>query len=225
MSLLDDVVAFRDLPAGCTRWGIRTVESGYGFAWPDSGWVDAPGPVIEENASARPSQRGDGLCAANTWAGLATVDVPPIDLLLVAYGDDDLLSDADDTHSVRLRRAFVSERVDGLELLFRYGRFADLERANLAGLDLRGVCLIGANLRGARLMRTQLTGASLYGADLTAAQLGNADLSGTDLRHASLRGANLHGTMIDSGTLLYGTDLNSANVQAGVLANARYTID
>jgi len=76
---------------------------------------------------------------------------------------------------------------------------ADLRRANLNDLDLRGVDLTAANLSGASFLNTNLRGAGLesarlvgtvfLGADLTEADLANADLSGALLYHADLRGA------------------------------------
>lgn len=197
--------------------------AGYGYVWPESGWAVAPGPILDHD-SPRPLEPGDGLCAARSWAGLATVEIPPVDLILVAFGDDDLLSVDSDPHSVRLRRAYVVERVNGIELLQRHGRFADLENAGLDNLDLANICLIGANLRSARLRSANLAGASLYGADLTGAQLAGADLTGADLRYASLRGANLHGAKLH-GAMMYGCDINGTNSQVGTLANARYTLD
>ena len=60
------------------------------------------------------------------------------------------------------------------------------ERANLRGVDLRGVDLREANLRGANLRIADLREANLRRVDLR-----EANLRGVDLRGANLRGANL----------------------------------
>lgn len=69
---------------------------------------------------------------------------------------------------------------------------ADLQGANLSGLDLTEVNLSGANLRLALLINTILTRANLNSANLSETIAFKADLRDTDLRNAILRKANLN---------------------------------
>lgn len=110
---------------------------------------------------------------------------------------------------------------------------ADLEKANLSGINLRGtytgpnnLCLpvpgipvVPTTLRNANLRKANLRGADLSRVDLREADLGGADLSegdlsdndnvflpvyGATLTEANLTGANLSGADL-SGTVLSGT--------------------
>jgi hypothetical protein len=72
-------------------------------------------------------------------------------------------------------------------------QIANLERATLAGLDLRQADLRRANLKSADLSRARLDGANLTGADLHAADLSGAVLAGATFDLADLSGANLYG--------------------------------
>ena len=65
------------------------------------------------------------------------------------------------------------------------------KRANLQYADLRGVNLHAANLQHADLRDADLQYADLRGAELRDADLQYADLRGAELRDADLRGANL----------------------------------
>lgn len=62
------------------------------------------------------------------------------------------------------------------------------KRADLRGVDLRGV-----DLRGANLHEADLRGANLYRADLRGTNLCEADLHRANLRGADLHRANLYG--------------------------------
>ena len=91
------------------------------------------------------------------------------------------------------------------------GKRADLRGVDLRGVDLRGANLYRADLRGANLYRADLRGTNLCEADLHRANLRGADLHranlyGADLRITDLSGANLNRTN------LYGADLSGANL-------------
>ena len=64
-------------------------------------------------------------------------------------------------------------------------------KANLCGVDLRGVNLCCADLRGVNLCCANLCGANLCCANLCGANLCCADLRDANLRGSDLRGANL----------------------------------
>jgi len=99
-------------------------------------------------------------------------------------------------------------REDVLRLIEEHGgpeglalRQANLEKADLSGLDLHeanlraanlhGAHLSAANLQGAHLLGANLEGAALLDANLPGAHLVSANLQGADLRLANLQGANL----------------------------------
>jgi len=69
----------------------------------------------------------------------------------------------------------------------------ELDRAHLAGADLKGADLRVAHLEGAILVEADLEGADLRFAHLEGAHLEGAHLEGADLRWAQLEGANLEG--------------------------------
>ena len=75
-------------------------------------------------------------------------------------------------------------------------------RANLSGVDLRGVDLRDLNLSGA---------------DLSYADIRYAKLIGIDLHHARIRGANLYGADLHGadlhGSTLYDADLHNVNLR------------
>jgi len=91
---------------------------------------------------------------------------------------------------------------------------ANLERAELAGINLRG-----ANLSRANLSAANLYGANLSGADLTKANLFVANLEDIDLRGADLRGIDL------GGANLRGADLRRADLGEADLRGAAYNDD
>lgn len=91
----------------------------------------------------------------------------------------------------------------------------DLDGANLAGANLRGVVaprlsLQGADLRGASLIDAILNESNVEGADLRGAFLHNTDLSGCQLQHARLD--EIHG---------YHADLSDSNLDDAGLTGAR----
>ncbi|WP_018214758.1 pentapeptide repeat-containing protein [Salinispora vitiensis] len=194
-NLLDVLTADRGLPAGCDRWGIRTVHpdlrSRHGYRWPWPGqWAHAPGPIINGNGNEYPIEVGDGICLARTWATMALAGVPAVTLLLCAWSSADLLSSARGDRW-RLRRAYVVDIADGARLVRDHGRDADLRGADLEGADLERADLRGANLRGANLRRVHMRGANLRGAVLRQAILQGAVLERADLQGADLQGADL----------------------------------
>ena len=72
-------------------------------------------------------------------------------------------------------------------------RYADLQYANLRGVDLQRADMRDANLRYA----------NLRGADLQYADMQEANLRGANLRYANLRDANLRGANLRSANLDY----------------------
>ena len=66
---------------------------------------------------------------------------------------------------------------------------ANLERADMRGVDLRGANLTNANLRGADLSRADFRGAILIKADLSRANLQLTNFEGADLTSADLTGS------------------------------------
>ena len=85
-------------------------------------------------------------------------------------------------------------------------RCAELEFADMSGLNLDEVDLSSASLMGANLSGTQLRRANLSNANLTGADLEQADLTGANLTGADLRGANLHRALLTA-AILRGADL------------------
>lgn len=204
---LDKITEGRELPEGCTHWGIRSVHpdlrSSNGFRWPFPGtWTEAPGPINTANTNGYPSDIGDGICLAHTWRGMASGDIPALTLLLCAYNESDTLGRAKSEQKIRVQRAYVVDVIDGQRLLKEWGASADLYGANLTGANLRGADLRYANLYGADLRGADLYGANLYSANLCGANLYDADLYGANLRDANLRDADL-----------YGADLRGANLK------------
>ena len=109
------------------------------------------------------------------------------------------------------------------------GEQADLRRANLRFVSLRGVDLRGAdlskvNLRHTDLNEVNLSNADLRGADLSDSNLSNANLRGADLRGANLGFANLRGTDLRDADLRR-ADLRFANLRDANLSdsNLKYT--
>jgi uncharacterized protein YjbI with pentapeptide repeats len=88
--------------------------------------------------------------------------------------------------------------------------YADLDYANLTACDLSKANLAYADLTGARLRRARLGYANLRNATLN-----HADLSGAKLANADLGNANL------SGADLTGADLTRANLSGANLENAK----
>ena len=157
--VLPIIVGDRELPDGCDTWGIRSVRpdlrSSRGYRWPWPGqWAEAAGPFIESNTDGCPAAEGDGICVADTYAGMASGGIPARTLLLVAYASADLLGSTPGELKHRVRRAFVVDVVDG-EATVR----ANLSGATLYGANLYGATLYGATLYGADLSRADLSGA------------------------------------------------------------------
>ncbi len=104
------------------------------------------------------------------------------------------------------------------------GKRADLRGVDLRGVDLRGANLHKADLRGANLYRADLRGTNLCEANLHRANLRGADLHRADLYGADLRGANLYGANLREANLyktnLYGADLHRADLYGADLRGA-----
>jgi hypothetical protein len=200
-------------------WGLRAVNadltSKHGFTYPSHGWVAAEGPCTVSDDPC-PTVKGDGICAALTWAGMQSGGIRPHTLLLVGWAEADLLCRSDGDGKVRVSRLYVRDVVDA-HALIRAGADlsgADLYRANLSGADLSGADLSGADLSGANLSRANLSGANLSGADLSGADLSGADLYRADLSRANLSRADL------SGADLYRANLSRANLSRANLSRA-----
>jgi len=101
------------------------------------------------------------------------------------------------------------------------GKRADLRGVDLRGVDLRGANLHEADLRGANLYRADLRGTNLCEADLHRANLRGADLHRANLYGADLRGANLYGANLREANLyktnLYGADLRITDLSGANL--------
>lgn len=152
-SVLDRLTEGRELPEGCDRWVLKATNfagrTRGGFAWPTEGWVEAPGPIIDDNHGACPYAEGDGLCVALTYSALSSGGHRALVLLLVAVRDADVLGT--DGFKLRVHRVYVVERLDGEQVLREHGHGANLDGANLRGADLRGtdLTLDEARKRGA----------------------------------------------------------------------------
>jgi uncharacterized protein YjbI with pentapeptide repeats len=101
-------------------------------------------------------------------------------------------------------------------------RHAQLNKAILVGVDLRGAQLQGADLSSALLQGAKMRGAQLQDADLSFALLQGADMSNAQLRdahmnYALLQGANMRGAQLQGADLheaqLQDTDLSPAELQ------------
>ncbi len=184
--LLDILTERRTLPDGYDAWGMRAVHpdfrSSYGFRWPFPGQVaQAAGPFARDNTGPCPASVGDGVCTAQTAAGMASGGIPAVTVLITAHKLADVLGF--DNDKVRASQVLVVDVVD----------LPRLCRESMTGADLCGADLRGANLRGADLYRADLYRADLYRADLYRANLRGANLYRADLRDADLCGADLRG--------------------------------
>ena len=145
---LDVITEGRALPKGYDRWALKSTQpdltTRYGYRWPFPGKIATASGPFSESTDSCPEWRGDGICVATTYAGMATGGYPAITLLLVAFRTSDVL--AERGGKVRVKRCKVVELLDG----------AKIARADLAGADLRD-----ANLRGADLSRADLRDADL----------------------------------------------------------------
>lgn len=106
------------------------------------------------------------------------------------------------------------------EVLQRLEQGESLERADLSGLDLQGVCLAKANLAWVDLAGANLSGADLRGANLTNASMREVFLSDAKLDGAVLRNADLDGANLSAASLLE-ADLANANLEGASLERAR----
>ena len=109
-----------------------------------------------------------------------------------------------------------------LETRAAQGHRANLEKLDIAGIDLTGKDLSNANLRSADLLDAQCAGAifqsaDLRGATLSGAILREADLTVTKLRHADLRFCDL------TAAILKDADLAGAKLQGVKAQGADFT--
>lgn len=96
---------------------------------------------------------------------------------------------------------------------------ANLQRADLHGLNLSGVKLICANLRDANLAGTNFSYADLKGADLWGAKMDSTDLSFAFLNRSDMQWAELNNAQL-TWTTLKQCDLRSAKLRKSDLTNA-----
>jgi hypothetical protein len=223
VDLLDVITKDRELPEGYDQWAIRTVRpdlrSRNNYRYPFPGKVAKAAGPFSEGRDECPSHDGDGICAATTWQGMASGGVTASTLLLVAYKEKHVLGGSRSGGKLRLRRFLVVDVIDGLDLLRKSGKGANLSGANLYGANLYGANLSGANFSGANLYGANLRGANLSGANLSGADLRGANLYGANLRGANLRGADLSGADL-SYVNLSGADLSYANLRGANLRGA-----
>ena len=97
-----------------------------------------------------------------------------------------------------------------------FGERADLQGADLAGVNLQGKDLRHADLHGAKLRDTDLMNSDLRDTDFRHTDLRHADLRDTELQHtelqhADLRNADLRDTELH-GAKLYHADMRDADI-------------
>jgi uncharacterized protein YjbI with pentapeptide repeats len=222
---LDTLTEGKTLPEGTDTWAVRSthpdLRSRNGYRWPASGWAEAPGPIFADNVSGYPNEVGDGICVATSWEGMASSNISATTLLLCAFSTVDVLGCAING-TVRVRRAYVVDIVDGVRLVRESGAGAYLYSANLPGVNLFDTRLIGVNLNSARLPGANLRASNLTGADMYGANLSRADLSETNLTEADLSFASLHNADL-RGADLRGANLTRANLTGADLHNAHLT--
>ena len=100
-----------------------------------------------------------------------------------------------------------------------FSKGANLVRADLRGLDLKGFDLSEANLEGADLRDVDFEGANLKEASLTQADLRESNLERVDLTGVNLKKANLEGANLKE-TILIRADLREANLERADLTSA-----
>jgi hypothetical protein len=149
---LDIITAGYSLPDGYDSWGIKSVgfdgRTKHGFQWPEPGKATAVYP-LDDHGSSCPRRKGDGLCVATTWAGMASGGYRAFCILLVAYRAAE--TRGNEAGKLRCPQVFVVDRLDGESLV----------RRNLQGADLRAANLRGANLRDAEMEKLRERGAVL----------------------------------------------------------------
>jgi len=96
---------------------------------------------------------------------------------------------------------------------------ANLQHADLRGLDLHGIDLAGANLQHADLAGSTLSGADFAGANLQWADLSGATLTGTtaastDFNGANMQHVNLAGAVCGSPNFITASGANLQNAQS-----------
>lgn len=103
-------------------------------------------------------------------------------------------------------------------------RYADFEKANLFGANLKGADLRYANFKGATLSDANLRNANLQGANLKSSHLENSILKNANLQHANLWEAMLDGVNLDDAQLKNATldhaSLIRASLSRSDLSNA-----
>lgn len=113
---------------------------------------------------------------------------------------------------------------DRANLQFADMRGMDLSETNLCCANLQMADLRGADLRKAKLWDADLLAADLRGADLREADLWIAAMQDADIRNAHLRMAKLWGAVLRdadfSGADLRGADLREANLCCAYLQDA-----
>ena len=147
-SPLDIITEGLTLPEGYDSWGVKSVgfdgRTKSGFEWPEPGQETGRYELLDHDSSC-PRMKGDGLCVATTWAGMASGGYRAFCLLVVAYRSSEARSD--EPGKLRVPQVAVVARVDGEGFVGAQCRGANLRYANLQGADLQGADLRYANLR------------------------------------------------------------------------------
>ena len=106
---------------------------------------------------------------------------------------------------------------------------ADLANANLTGDNLSSVNFTGADLANANLSGANMSGDILTGANLTDADLAGNNLSSVKAQGATFTGANLKGDNLQGGAFngdsFVGAGLQGDNLSGGNFTNALFTGD
>jgi len=148
------------------------------------------------------------------WTPLSCAMLVPVIVLMVFS----IFNPASFRRPLNLFRAELSKAwLRGIDMRGANGRYANLQGADLSDANLQGADLLVANLQEAKLAFAKLQKADLQFAKLQKADLTFAELQGTDLRYADLQGADLRFADLQEAKLgfakLQGTDLGYANLK------------
>ena len=135
------------LPDGYDSWGVKSIDfdgtTKYGFVWPEPGKETERYELLGHGSSC-PRQKGDGLCVATTWEGMASGGFRAFCILLVAYRAAE--AKGNETGKLRVPQVAVVARFNGERKARESFSGANLYGADLCGANLRLADLCGANL-------------------------------------------------------------------------------
>ena len=118
----------------------------------------------------------------------------------------------------------IETKARGLKLLIQIRNKPNSQFTKDIDLATKYAELNKANLAGANLQKANLEGANLYSADLYSANLYGANLCSANLCDADLQHANLHGAKLQP-TRLHGANLQHANLHAADLQGAQNLLE